>query len=67
MLTKLVVSVPRPSSTTPARPSPEASIIAPGSLLPAARAATRPSGMNHRLVSARPRKVAQAPRVEEAV
>ncbi len=62
MLTKLVVTVASTISAAPAHPRPMADIIAPGSALAATRAAARPSGIIHRLVSSRPRNTAIAGR-----
>ena len=58
MFTKLVVSVASVRSTAPAAPRPTASSMAPGSLVPAARAAMAPSGIIHALVAASPAKTA---------
>ncbi len=67
MLTKFVVTVATVIRTAPDTPSLRAPSIAPGSALAAARAAIAPSGMSHRLVSARPRKTATLARRGEAV
>ena len=60
MFTKFVVSVASVSSTAPAAPRPTASSIAPGSLVPAARAATAPSGIIQMLVAASARNTTAA-------
>ena len=59
-LTKFVVTVASVRSSAPDAPRPTASSIAPGSALPAARAATAPSGIIQRLVDASAPKTAMA-------
>src|SRR5262249_18640588 len=60
MFTKFVVNVASVSSPAPETPRPTACSIAPGSLVPAARAATAPSGIIQMLVAASARNTAVA-------